>query len=140
MLTFLTNTRGNGIDCEQSRFFFRFSGSNARARSGEAVRRAKRGRQPEPSVTRVAICLSRVLLDGLQKKTARSLIRSSSFQDSRFPVLYFVLCLVTRIGVMDQTGKFQPMVWNRAVFQLLCTFIYELFLSLCNINNPQRPS
>ena len=40
------------IDCEQSLFFFRFSGSNARA----------------PSVTRVAICVSRVLLDGLQKK------------------------------------------------------------------------
>ena len=42
--------------------------------SGEAVRRAKRGLQPEkkkplaPSVTRVAICVSRVLLDGLQKK------------------------------------------------------------------------
>ena len=34
--------------------------------SGEAARRAKRGRQP--SVTRVAICVSRVLLDGLQKK------------------------------------------------------------------------
>ena len=58
--------------------------------SGEAARRAKRGRQPEkkrpfslalgvvslfsclsrlaPSVTCVAICVSRVLLDGLQKK------------------------------------------------------------------------
>ena len=37
--------------------------------SGEAARRAKRGRQPEkPSVSRVAICVSRVLLDGLQKK------------------------------------------------------------------------
>ena len=34
--------------------------------SGEAARRAKRGRQP--LVTRVAICVSRVLLDGLQKK------------------------------------------------------------------------
>ena len=30
------------IDCEQSLFFFRFSESNARARSGEAARRAKR--------------------------------------------------------------------------------------------------
>ena len=42
------------IDCDQSLFFFRFSESNERAR--------------EPSVTRVAICVSRVLLDGLQKK------------------------------------------------------------------------
>ena len=32
VLAFLTNTRGNGVDCEQSRFFFRFSGRNARAR------------------------------------------------------------------------------------------------------------
>ena len=41
--------------------------------SGEAARRAKRGRLA-PSVTRVAICVSRVLVDGLQKKeTARSL-------------------------------------------------------------------
>ena len=40
--------------------------------SGEAARRAKRGRQPEkkkePSVTRVAICVSRVLLDGQKKE------------------------------------------------------------------------
>ena len=52
-------------------------GMHARV-GGEAARRAKRGRQPEkkknclsllaPSVTRVAICVSRVLLDGLQKK------------------------------------------------------------------------
>ena len=48
--------------------------------SGEAARRAKRGRRFSclsrlaPSVTRVAICVSRVLLDELQKKeTARSL-------------------------------------------------------------------
>ena len=87
---------------------------------------------------------------------------------------------VPRIGVIDQTGKFRPMVWNqlaspqtsfgvrssrihfsvgekwmrdertpkdvcgeagnRAVFQLLCTFICERFLSICNINNPQWPS
>ena len=55
---------------------------HARA-SGEAARRAKRGPQPEkkkrdslfsclshlaPSVSLVAICVSRVLLDGLQKK------------------------------------------------------------------------
>ena len=39
----------SGLDCEQSLFFIRFSESNA-------------------SVTRVAICVSRVLLDGLQKK------------------------------------------------------------------------
>ena len=43
--------------------------------SGEAARHAKRGRQLfscltrlAPSVTRVAICVSRILLDGLQKK------------------------------------------------------------------------
>ena len=38
--------------------------------SGEAARRAKRGRclsRPAPLVTRVAICVSRVLLDRLQK-------------------------------------------------------------------------
>ena len=66
------------LDCEQSPFFFRFSRGSAHARaSGEAARRAKRGRQPEkkkclshlaPSVSRVAIRVSRVLLDGLQKK------------------------------------------------------------------------
>ena len=72
------------LDCEQSLFFFRFSKGSAHARaSGEAARRAKRGRQPEkkkrdslfsclshlaPSVSRVAIRVSRVLLDGLQKK------------------------------------------------------------------------
>ena len=53
------------LDCEQSLFFFRFSKGSAHARaSGEAARRAKRG----PSVSRVAIRVSRVLLDGLQKK------------------------------------------------------------------------
>ena len=36
------------LDCEQSLFFFRFSRGSAHARaSGEAARRAKRGRQPE---------------------------------------------------------------------------------------------
>ena len=74
---------GPFVDCEQSLFFFRFSRGSAHARaSGEAARRAKRGRQPEkkkrslfsclshlaPSVSRVAIRVSRVLLDGLQKK------------------------------------------------------------------------
>ena len=59
------------VDCEQSLFFFRFSENRARARdqrscetretSGAAVSLA-------PSVTSVAICVSRVLLDGLQKK------------------------------------------------------------------------
>ena len=38
------------VDCEQSLFFFRFSKGSAHARaSGEAARRAKRGRQPLPS-------------------------------------------------------------------------------------------
>ena len=47
------------IDWEQSDFFFRFSDSNARATCLSRL---------APSVTRVAICVSRVLLDGLQKK------------------------------------------------------------------------
>ena len=38
------------VDCEQSLFFFLFSKGSAHARaSGEAARRAKRGRQPLPS-------------------------------------------------------------------------------------------
>ena len=41
------------LDCEQSLFFFRFS---------------KRAISHAPSVSRVAICVSRVLLDRLQKK------------------------------------------------------------------------
>ena len=58
------------LDCEWSLFFFRFSESNARARE----RRSRKTRETRaisrlaPSVTRVAICVSRVLLDGLQKK------------------------------------------------------------------------
>ena len=84
------------LDCEKSLFFLRFSESNARARSGEAARRTKRGRQPEKkkerlpafsclsrlarSVTRVAIYVSRVLLDGLQKK-------------ERLPVVYRFIAL-----------------------------------------------
>ena len=70
------------IDCEQSLFFFRLSESNARAwerrsRETRQTRAAAREASPvplsclsrlAPSVTRVAICVSRVLLDGLQKK------------------------------------------------------------------------
>ena len=59
------------VDCEQSLFFFRFSESNACAQE----RRSRETRETRaclsrlaPSVTRVAICVSRVLLDGLQKK------------------------------------------------------------------------
>ena len=55
------------VDCEQSLFCFRFSESSGARGSGEAPRRAKRGCLA-PSVTRVAICVSRVLLDGLRKK------------------------------------------------------------------------
>ena len=65
------------LDCEQSLFFFRFSESNARARE----RRSREKRETclsrlALSVTRVAIFVSRVLLDGLQKntETARSLM------------------------------------------------------------------
>ena len=58
------------LDCERSLSFFRFSESNARARE----RRSRKTRDTRaisrlaPSVTRVVICVSRVLLDGLQKK------------------------------------------------------------------------
>ena len=54
------------VDCEQSLFFLRFSPErNARARE----RRSRETRETRaPSVTRVAICVSRVLFDGLQKK------------------------------------------------------------------------
>ena len=45
---FPANITISSIDCEQSLFFFRFSRGSAHARaSGEAARRAKRGRQPE---------------------------------------------------------------------------------------------
>ena len=68
------------LDCEQSLFFFRFSNrfskGSARARDarneGSSPRRKKERdscfSHLAPSVTRVAICVSRVLLDGLQKK------------------------------------------------------------------------
>ena len=69
------------VDCEQSLFFFRFSESNARARERRSreTRETRAAAREEkrvfsclsrlaPSVTRVAICVSRVLLDGLQKK------------------------------------------------------------------------
>ena len=57
------------LDCEQSLFFFRFSkGSCTRARAA---------RSPDmPSVTRVAICVSRVLLNGLQKKERLLVVQS----------------------------------------------------------------
>ena len=42
------------VDCEQSLFFFRFSESNTRARERQS--------RETPSVTRVVICVSRVLL------------------------------------------------------------------------------
>ena len=48
------------LDCEHSLFFFIFSESNALARQPE--------KKKEPSVTRVAICVSRVLLDGQKKE------------------------------------------------------------------------
>ena len=57
------------LDCEQSLFFFRFSESNALARERRSREtRETRAARLAPSVTRVAICVSRVLLDGLQKK------------------------------------------------------------------------
>ena len=70
------------VDCEQSLFFFRFSKGSARARERRSretceTRAAAREEKESlfsclshlaPSVSRVAICVSRVLLDGLQKK------------------------------------------------------------------------
>ena len=87
-----TNVR-DLIDCEQSLFFFRFSKGSARARAVKPREARNEGGSPRrkretarlaraneirvglttishlaPSVTRVAICVSRVLLDRLQKK------------------------------------------------------------------------
>ena len=68
------------LDCEQSLFFRRFSESNARARERRrrearearaAAREEKRASclsRLASSGKRVAICVSRVLLDGLQKQ------------------------------------------------------------------------
>ena len=59
------------LDCERSLFFFRFSESSARAREQRSRKTCETRAisRLAPSVTRVAInCMSRVLLDGLQKK------------------------------------------------------------------------
>ena len=79
----LGNNAWSVLDCEQSLVFFRFSESNARARGRRSrqTRETRAAAREEnrvslfsclsrlaPSVTRVAICVSRVLLDGLQKK------------------------------------------------------------------------
>ena len=75
--TLSANRAGAMLDCEQSLFFFRFSESNApaRERRSREAREARAAAREEkglsrlaPLVTRVAICVSRVLLDGLQKK------------------------------------------------------------------------
>ena len=59
------------IDGEQFLFFFRFSESRASARD-RRIRETRETRAAAvslaPSVTSVAICVSRVLLDGLRKK------------------------------------------------------------------------
>ena len=56
---FLTGLAARKVDCEQSLFFFRFS-------------------KGSPSVSRVAIRVSRVLLDGLQKKERLLVVYSES--------------------------------------------------------------
>ena len=59
------------VDCEQSLVFFRFSESRARVRdqrSDETRETSAAAVSLAPSVTSVAICVSRILLDGLQKK------------------------------------------------------------------------
>ena len=81
--------------------------------SGEAARRTKRGRQPEKkkdrlpafsclsrlarSVTRVAICVPRVLLDGLQKK-------------ERLPVVY-------RFIALEYQYESRDVMWKRSTFK-----------------------
>ena len=52
------------LDCEQSLLFFRFSESNARARE----RRSRETRETRAAAREENICVSHVLLDGLQKK------------------------------------------------------------------------
>ena len=55
------------LDCEQSLFFFRFS-KRAISHAPSVTRHQSRAISHAPSVSRVAICVSRVLLDRLQKK------------------------------------------------------------------------
>ena len=80
------------IDCEQSLFFFRFSESSARTwekrsrETRETRAAAQEGKKNlfsclshlAPSVTRVAICVSRSLLDGLQKKERLHVVYSAT--------------------------------------------------------------
>ena len=79
----------------------RFSESNARARE----RRSRETRETSaPSFTRVAICVSRVLHDGLQKK-------------ERLLVVYCYRCMNYK---SYKTGKFPSLI--------LQNFIYQQFL------------
>ena len=71
------------VDYEQSLFFLRFSESNTRARE-------RRSRET-PSVTRVAICVSRVLLDGLQKKERLLAVYWDRLISDRFLSLCFAV-------------------------------------------------
>ena len=65
-----------GLDCEQSLFFFRFSEGSARVRE-RGWRKPRDARRAPPSVTRVVICVSRAFCstDQDKRETARSLTK-----------------------------------------------------------------
>ena len=77
----------------ESLFFFRFSESNTRARERQS--------RETPSVTRVAICVSRVLLDGLQKKERLLVVYWDRLISDRFLPLFFAVWT----GQSDRSGS-----------------------------------
>ena len=81
------------VDYEQSLFFLRFSESNTRARERQS--------RETPSVTRVAICVSRVLLDGLQKKERLLVVYWDHLISDRFLPLFFAVWT----GQSDRSGS-----------------------------------
>ena len=75
------------LDCEQSLFFFRFSKGSARARAAKPRdARNEGGSHFAPSVTRVAICVSRRFARRTTEKrvTARSLVFLSITLEQEF--------------------------------------------------------
>ena len=85
---FISRTVPNQLDCEQSLFFSSFSESNARVqerRSRET--RETRAAAPAPSVTRVAICGSRVLLHGRQKKERLLVVYEPVRSEGKLPLI-----------------------------------------------------
>ena len=132
------------LDCEQSLFFFRFSESNTRARERRsresretraAAREEKRASclsRLAPSVTRVAICVSRVLLDGLQKKERLLVVYDVVISIGGIFFFYRTLCMLhdTRRKAEHSVTLWQP-------FPPFCTrllFVVNtltVFLSFC---------